>query len=215
MRFLRWWSCFLKRTPVHSMNIFSFYPDYLYLLSSIHPFIHPSIHVHNILGVMVVCSYWLTCTHIDSSAEYLTSYNWVLENMSLLTDFHYTYVLKSVFRCILTQNSNNILWALFSIMILEWCQSGLFLIQLSVSISPFFFLVCGIWFDGNRFSSFLMKIFRRNSSFYPRSGIIFLCFMWENNNKGVLLIRRISLWLDWFSIAFFSFEFSFFLAEVT
>ena len=213
--FLRWWSCFLKRTPVHSMNIFSFYPDYLYLHSSIHPFIHPSIHVHNILGVMVVCSYWLTCTHIDSSAEYLTSYNWVLENMSLLTDFHYTYVLKSVFRCILTQNSNNILWALFSIMILEWCQSGLFLIQLSVSISPFFFLVCGIWFDGNRFSSFLMKIFRRNSSFYPRSGIIFLCFMWENNNKGVLLIRRISLWLDWFSIAFFSFEFSFFLAEVT
>lgn len=123
-----------------SFHEYIFFLSWLYLHSSIHPFIHPSIHVHNILGVMVVCSYWLTCTHIDSSAEYLTSYNWVLENISLLTDFHYTYVLKSVFRCILTQNSNNILWALFSIMILEWCQSGLFLIQLSVSISPFFFL---------------------------------------------------------------------------
>ena len=110
LRFLRWWSCFLKRTPVHSMNIFTFYPDCLYLHSSIHPFIHLSIHVHNILGVMVVCSYWLTCTHIDSSAEYLTNYKWFLENISLWTDFHYTYVLKSVFRCILTQNSNNELY---------------------------------------------------------------------------------------------------------
>ena len=183
LRFLRWWSCFLKRTPVHSMNIFTFYPDCLYLHSSIHPFIHLSIHVHNILGIMVVCSYWLTCTHIDSSAEYLTNYKWFLENISLWTDFHYTYVLTSVFRCILTQNSNNILWALFSIRILEWCQSGLFIIQLSVSVSPFFFLVFDVWFDGNRVSIFLIKFFRRNSSFYPRPDIIFLCFMWGNKQQ--------------------------------
>ena len=123
-----------------SFHEYIFFLSWLFISPFLHPPLHSSIQVHNILGVMVVCSYWLTCTHIDSSAEYLTNYKWFIENISLLTDFHYTYVLKSVFRCILTQNSNNISWALYSIRILEWCQSGLFIIQLSVSISPFFFL---------------------------------------------------------------------------